>query len=86
MRTAELFAYRFDPTPFEPWPDADGHWVTSATVEPLGVEPVGDLLARHADAGIELRVVASLWHLHDAVVDSTLRFSMVRMADAAGRT
>jgi hypothetical protein len=49
------------------------------------VEPVGDLLARHAAAGIELRITPSLWPLCDAVVGSGLRFSMVRMANAEPR-
>lgn len=85
MRATQLFAYAFDPTPFERWPEADGHWVTTQTVEPLDVRPIGDLVARHADAGIELRILPSLWPLHDAVLESTLCFSMVRMANARPR-
>jgi hypothetical protein len=80
LRACELFVYRLDAAPFEPRDDADGHWVSRRAVEPLGVERVGDLLARHAEAGIELRVTPSLWPLHDA-----LRFSIVRMANAAPR-
>jgi hypothetical protein len=55
------------------------------TIEPLDVAPVGDLLAKHADAGIELRITPSLWPLADAMVDSTLQFSMVRMGNAQPR-
>ena len=85
LRVCELFAYRFDASPFERREDADGHWVTYEAVEPLAVEPVGDLLTRHAAAAIELRVTPSLWPLADAVAASDLRFSMVRMANAAPR-
>jgi hypothetical protein len=83
MRACELYAYRFDAAPFAPWPDADGQLTTTDAVEPLGVEPVGDLLARHAEAGIELRLVPSLRPLVEPVVASGYQFSMVRMANAA---
>ncbi len=79
VRSCALFAYRFDPTAFEPWPGADGHWVAATEQQPLSVEPVGDLLERHAKAGIELRVVPDLRPLRDAVVASGLRFSMCRL-------
>jgi hypothetical protein len=85
VRACELYVYRLDAGAFERRDDADGHWISREVVEPLGVEPVGDLLARHADAGIELRVTPSLWPLHDAVPASDLRFSIVRMRNAAPR-
>ena len=83
-RACRLYTYRFDAAPFEPWAEADGHWVASESVEPISVEPVGDLLARHAAAGIELRIVPSLQVLVEPVVASGYRFSMVRMANAQG--
>jgi hypothetical protein len=82
---ADLFVYRLPAAGFRPWSDADGHWVATEPVEPLEVEPVGDLLQRHVAAGIEIRILPSLWALHDAVVASTLRFSMVRMQNAQAR-
>ncbi len=85
MRTASLFVYTLASGPFEPYPEADGHWVSRDVVEPVSVEPVGDLLSRHAEAGIELRITPSLWELNDAVVPSGLRFSMVRLRNAAPR-
>lgn len=54
-------------------------------VTPLAVEPVGDLLTAHVAAGIELRVVPSLWPLRDAAVDDRWDFSLVRMANAGVR-
>lgn len=82
VRTCELFVYRFSGAGFAPWPEADGHWVSSTEQRPLSVEPVGDLLQRHAEAGIELRVVPDLAPLRDAVVASGLRFSMCRLSNA----
>jgi len=44
-----------------------------------------DLLSAHFDASIELRVVPSLWPLHDRIVHSGFDFSMVRMRNALPR-
>jgi hypothetical protein len=85
MRACELYAYALAADAFVRRDDADGHWVAREVVEPLRVDGVGDLLARHAAAGIELRFTPSLWPLHDAVAASDLRFSMVRMRNAAPR-
>jgi hypothetical protein len=85
MRATELYVYRFDAAGFERWPGADGHWVSRTPQTPLAVKPVGDLLSLHAGAGIELRVTPSLWPLHDAIPGSGLRFSIVRMRNAAPR-
>ena len=46
------------------------------------VEPVGDLLALHEQAGIELRVVDSLWPLRELAVSDDWDFSIVRMRNA----
>jgi hypothetical protein len=79
IRSAKLFVYELDPAPFAPWPDAEGQWVAREPVVPLLVRPVGDILALHADAGIELRFVPDLLVFWDAVVGSGLPFSGVRL-------
>jgi len=48
-------------------------------VEPLELVELGDLLARHAEAGIELRIVPDLGRLWERVVASTLEFSGMRL-------
>jgi hypothetical protein len=60
MRDAVIYRYEFDAEPFEPWMDADGQWISDREAVPIEVAPVGDLLAAHVDAGIELRIVPSL--------------------------
>jgi hypothetical protein len=85
MRTAALFVYELDAAAFRPWPDANGQWIATQTVEPLRVRPVGDLLAAHVAAGVELRVVPSLWPLRDLAVSDRWDFSIVRMANAQPR-
>jgi hypothetical protein len=82
MHGAQVFAYRLPHQTFEPHPSVGGYWLSRAGVEPLAVEPLGDLVARHEQAGIELRVVPNLWPLWDEVVASTLEFSGMRLRNA----
>lgn len=84
LRAVVLFEYRLPQATFRRWPDAYGQWISESTVEPLDVRPAGDLLARHAAAGVELRFVPDLWPLRNLVVDSGLPFSIVRMHNARG--
>jgi len=79
VRTATLFAYELPDEPFEPYPRAAGYWVSRAAVEPLAVTPITDLLARHAAAGIELRIVPELGTLWERVAASSLEFSGIRL-------
>ena len=83
MRTVRLFAYRLPAASFRSF--GDHAHVSAEPVEPLGpAEPVGDLLALHAAAGIQLRLLPDLWPFWAAVVGSTLGFSGIRLRDAAG--
>ena len=78
-RAVELFVYELPPATFRPWEPAYGQWISEVPVEPLGVTRAGDLLRRHAAAGIELRLVPDLHPLREAVLGSGLPFSMVRV-------
>jgi len=85
IRAARVFAYRFDAGPFRPFGDAR-HPHAHVAVEPVvplaPPEPIGDLLALHEDAGIELRVMANLWPFWEAVTASTVEFSGIRLRNA----
>jgi len=78
IRRTQLVEYSFAPEPFAPWPDAEGQWVADVAVRPLAVRPVGDLVAAHAAAGVELRFDTDLAVRRDEVVASGLPFSIVR--------
>ncbi len=84
MRTVELFAYRFPAHAFEPMGEPEPHaHVTTRAVRPLGPpEPVGDLFALHAAAGIALRILPDLREFWAAVHTSTLGFSGIRLRNA----
>ena len=81
----EIYRYEFDAQGFEPWEAANGQWTCDRDVTPRSVTAVGDLLTAHADASIELRIVPSLWPLHDVAVGGEFDFSMVRMHNAQPR-
>ena len=79
FRSARVYAYRLPSDTFEPW---DKFFVSRETVVPLEVVELGDLLARHAEAGNELRIAPSLYPLWDEVIETTLDFSGIRLRNA----
>lgn len=83
MRTARVYAYRLPEDFFRPHATVGGYWVSTAAVEPVERVDLGDLIARHVEAGIELRLVPTLWPLWARVVASTLEFSGIRLRNAA---
>jgi hypothetical protein len=87
MRTVRLYAYRLPSGIFTPLGEPQPHAVVAVRpVEPLGPpEPVGDLLACHAEAGIQLRVLDNLWAFWDEVIASTVAFSGIRLRNAQPR-
>lgn len=82
--SVRLYYYRLPAGAFRPF--EDHAMVAAEPVDPLGpAEPAGDLLALHAAAGIELRLLPNLWPLVDAVQVSSLRFSGIRLRNATDR-
>lgn len=85
MRYCKMYMYRFDAAPFSVHNSDAGYFSTRETIAPLSVEPIGDLLALHAAANIELRIVPNLWPIIDAIVASGLEFSIIRKMNAQPR-
>jgi hypothetical protein len=84
IRTTALYRYTLPETPFDLHDATAGHWVAREPVTPLVVEPVGDLLAAHAAAEVELRVTPLLIPLWERVIRTTLAFSGTRLRNAQG--
>ena len=78
IEECKLYEYRLDASDFDPLPEAEGQWISYRTVTPCGVAPVGDLLLRQREAGIDLRLVPDLRAMRDLALDSGLPFSIVR--------
>lgn len=85
LRSCQLFCYELPPDNFESLDECAGYFVSSLPVVPARVEVISDLIVALLERDVELRFVPSLWPLHDAVVASTLQFSMIRMRNAQPR-
>jgi hypothetical protein len=85
IRAARVVAYRLPEETFAPDAGVGGYWLSREPVIPIELVALGDLLALHAQSGIELRVVENLWPLWDRVVASTVEFSGMRLRNALPR-
>jgi hypothetical protein len=85
IRSCRLFCYDLPPRSFACVDEYAGYFVSREAVVPTRVHVVDDLLAALLQRGVELRFVGNLWHLRDAVVASSLRYSMIRMPNALPR-
>jgi hypothetical protein len=85
MTSVQLYAYRLPAAPFRPIGSPVVAMVSTVAVRPLAPPtPVGDLVALHRDAGIQLRVLPSIRAFWDGVVGSSLAYSGIRLRNAAG--
>lgn len=82
MQPCRLFCYHLPPETFCCLDECAGYFVSRQPVVPARVETIDDLPAALREHGVELRVVPNLWPLRNAVVLSTLRFSITRMRNA----
>ena len=82
-RAARIYVYHMPPDTFVPQDTNAGSYVSHVAVVPSKVEPLGDPFQRLASAGVELRLMRSLRPLRDALIHSTVPFSMIRLRNAA---
>jgi hypothetical protein len=85
IRSCRLYCYHLPPESFGCFDKCAGYFVSRQPVVPAQVQVVDDLLAALLQSGVELRLVPDLWSLRDAVVSSTLQFSLIRMKNASPR-
>jgi hypothetical protein len=82
LQACRLFAYRLPAEAFRPH-EVGGYWVADEQVEAVEQVLIDDLLRRHADARIELRVTPSIWPFWRRVTASTVEFSGSRLRNAS---
>lgn len=80
-----LYLYELPTAIFNLFDSIAGYYIVDTPVIPICKhiidDPIKELLAKK----IELRILPSLWQLHDAVVNSTLEFSIIRMKNSQAR-
>lgn len=85
LRTTQMYRYVFADDAFESLNDAGMH-VSRHAVVPLRVEPLRPLHDELRDGRIELRLCSSLVPLGQAIINTSLHFSLIRMRNAEGWT
>ena len=85
MRSCRLFCYHFPGDTFECSDKTAGYFVSRAGVKPARVDVIQDPVLAILQRGVELRVLPDLWSLRDAVIASTLEFSIIRWRNASPR-
>jgi hypothetical protein len=86
MQSTRVYRYELPRDDFELQDEIAGYWVSGHEVVPLRVEPVGDLVTALTTADVEVRIMPSLWPLYEAVVASSLEFSIIRWRNVAPRS
>jgi hypothetical protein len=85
LRSCRLYCYSLPPDSFECFDECAGYFISRVPVVPASVDVVDDAVSALLGRGVNLRVVADLWPLRDAVVASSLQFSVIRMRNALPR-
>ena len=85
LRSCRLYCYHLPSDTFEWIDECAGYFVSDLPVAPARVEVFDDLILELLRRGVELRFVPSLWPLCDAVVASTLQFSLIRMRNVQSK-
>ena len=82
MQKTALYIYEFDSSNFYLQDEAAGYYVSEHTETPIGKIRIGDIFAELFKRNIEIRLVHNLWILADAVIKSTLDYSLCKMPNA----
>jgi hypothetical protein len=85
FRAARIFLYRLPGDQFEILNEEAGYYIARSAVRPIERIEIADVVGKHAEVGIELRLVDNLWPLWDRVIASSLCFSGIRLRNAAPR-
>ena len=80
--TTTLQAYPLLDETFRPHPEVGGYWTSTVPVRVGPPTTLDGLAELHAATGIELRVVDDLLGWWEEVVDSTVEYSGIRLANA----
>jgi hypothetical protein len=83
LRSSRLFCYHLPADTFTLQDETAGYFVSRIAVRPTSVECIDDPVSALLQRDVELRILPNLSPLRDAVVESTLEFSVIRWRNAA---
>jgi hypothetical protein len=77
-----LYQYEFDSKDFSLVDEIAGYWISRKPVIPIAEKKIDNILSALLEHDVELRIMPSLWKLREAVINSTLAYSIIRMNKA----
>jgi hypothetical protein len=77
-----FYQYEFDSEGFTLADEVAGYWISRKSVIPIAETRIDNILAALTEHDVELRIMPSLWKLREAVINSTLGYSVIRMNKA----
>lgn len=80
-----MYLYEFDSADFELQDSIAGYYVSGASQLPIDKHTVSDLFTELIHRNVEIRITDNLWDIADAVKQSSLNWSLCRMAYAKPR-
>ncbi|WPU97774.1 hypothetical protein SNE26_17240 [Mucilaginibacter sp. cycad4] len=84
IKKTTLYCYEFMPDDFMLIDECAGYYVSYKPALPIAVTVIDDIMATLLSRDIELRFMPSLTEIADAVRNSSLQFSLIRMRNAKG--
>lgn len=85
IEACQLYLYEFPTGSFALLDAGAGYYISRAGVQPQSVTRISGLIPELLHRKVELRFLPCLWPLRDAVIASTLEFSVIRFRNAAPR-
>ncbi len=83
MRTTSLYLYEFDLNDFQLQDSIAGYYIAKTPQKPISVFKITNLFAELFDRNVELRIVDNLCKISDEIKQTTLNWSLCRMAFTA---
>ncbi|MCB9419774.1 MAG: hypothetical protein H6667_08215 [Ardenticatenaceae bacterium] len=80
-----IHLYTLPADTFTVWDEGAGYYISRQPVTPPARRTIDNMLLELAHHDVEVRILPSLWPLWDAVVNSSLQYSMIRMRNAQPR-
>ena len=82
IQRAILYCYEFPTETFSLFDRNAGYYISYKPIIPLSVRPVYNVMEELLKRNVELRFTPTLKDLADAVTNSTLHYSLIRMKNA----